>query len=168
MKTRNRIINKIKSRYWKKEYKFGILLPKNVDDAFRIDTLNDNHFWRNSIEKELKTVCVAYKPYKQNGENITPEQIRAERQKHLIGYKEITCHFVFDVKLDGSFTRKARFCANGSKTDVPKALSYSSVVSRESVRIAFLLASLNDVEVSACDISCAYLNAPVGEKYGLL
>ena len=31
----------------------------------------------------------------------------------------MTCHFVFDVKLDGSFTRKARFCANGSKTDVP-------------------------------------------------
>ena len=35
---------------------------------------------------------------------------------------------------------------------------------RESVRIAFLLAGLNDVEVSACDISGAYLNAPVGEK----
>ena len=74
------------------------------------------------------------------------------------------CHFVFDVKLDGSFTRKARFCANGSKTDVPKSLSYSSVVSCESVRIAFLLASLNDVEVSTCDISGAYLNAPIGEK----
>ena len=60
-------------------------------------------------------MCVAYKPYKHNGENISPEQIRAERQKHLIGYKEITCHFVFDVKLDGSFTRKASFCANGMK-----------------------------------------------------
>ena len=109
MKTRNRIINKIKSQYWKKEYKFGILLPKNVDYAIRIDTLNDNHFWRKSIEKELKTVYVAYKQYEQKGEDITPEQICAERQKHLIGYKEITCHFLFDVKLDGSFTRKARF-----------------------------------------------------------
>ena len=39
-----------------------------------------------------------------------------------------------------------------------------SVVSCESVCIAFLLASLNDVEVLACDISGAYLNAPVGEK----
>ena len=47
---------------------------------------------------------------------------------------------------------------------MPKGLSYSSVVSRESVRIAFLLASLNDVEVLACNISGAYLNAPVGEK----
>ena len=72
--------------------------------------------------------------------------------------------FHIDVKLDGSFTRKARFCANGSKTDVPKSLSYSSVVSRESVRIAFFLAGLNDVEILACDILGAYLNAPVGEK----
>ena len=78
MKTRNCIINKIKSRYWKQEYKSGILLPKNVEDAFRIDTLNDNHFWRKSIEKELNTVCVAYKPYKQNGKDITPEQVCAE------------------------------------------------------------------------------------------
>ena len=107
---------------------------------------------------------IAYETYEHNRENISPEQIRAERQKHLIGYKEITCHFVFDVKLDGSFTRKARFCANGSKTDVPKSLSYLSVVFREPARIAFLFASLNNVEVLACYASGAYLNAPVGEK----
>ena len=68
------------------------------------------------------------------------------------------------LNLTDPFTRKARFCANGSKTDVPKSLSYSSVVSSKSVRIAFLAAGLNGVEVSACGISGAYLNAPVGEK----
>ena len=94
-------------------------------------------------------MCIAYKPNEHNGDNVSLEQIRAERQKHLICYKEITCHFVFDVKLDGSFTRKARFCPNGSKTDVLKSLPYSSVVSLESV-------SLNDVEDSACDISGAF------------
>ena len=46
----------------------------------------------------------------------------------------------------------------------PKSLSYSFVVSRESVCIAFLLASLNDVEVLVCEILSVYLNAPVGEK----
>ena len=51
---------------------------------------------------------------------------------------------------------KAWSCANGSKTDVPKSLSYSSVVSRKSVRIAFLLGGLNDVEVPVCDISGAF------------
>ena len=96
-------------------------MSKNVDNAFRLNELNDNHFWRRDIKKELKTVCVAYKPYEQNGDNISLEQIPANRKKHLVDYKEITCHFVFDIKLDRSFTRKARFCANSSRTDVPKS-----------------------------------------------
>ena len=37
-------------------------------------------------------------------------------------------------------------------------------MSRESVFNAFLFAGLNDFEVLACDISGAYLNAPVGPK----
>ena len=35
---------------------------------------------------------------------------------------------------------------------------------RDSVRIAFLVATLNDLEVFACDIGNAYLNAPCKEK----
>jgi hypothetical protein len=43
--------------------------------------------------------------------------------------------------------------------------TYSSVVSRDSVRIAFLLAALlNNLEIVACDIGNAYLNAPCHEK----
>ena len=34
--------------------------------------------------------------------------------KELIGYEEIGCHMIFDVKMDRSFTRKARFVAGGS------------------------------------------------------
>ena len=44
----------------------------------------------------MKTVCAAYKTYEQNSKNIVLVQIRAERKKLLVGYKEITCHFVFD------------------------------------------------------------------------
>ena len=44
------------------------------------------------------------------------------------------------------------------------APTYASVVSRESVRILFTIASLNDLDVMAADISNAYLNAPCGEK----
>lgn len=62
------------------------------------------------------------------------------------------------------FTRKARFVANGSMTDTPIGLCYSSVVSRDSVRIAFLVAALNDLDLLACDIGNAYLNAPCREK----
>lgn len=76
---------------------------KTVKDAIRIDELNGNDFWRTYIEKELKTICVAYKPYAKNNDSFTQEEIRADQKKHMVGYKEITCHF----KLNGSFTRKA-------------------------------------------------------------
>jgi hypothetical protein len=37
-------------------------------------------------------------------------------------------------------------------TDPPVIMTYSSVVSRDSVRIGFLLAALNDLELVAADI----------------
>ena len=81
----------------------------------------------------------------------------------LCGYQEIKCHLVFDVKIM-DLTRKARFCANGNETSTPASAVYSSVVSRDSVRSAFLTASLNDLDILAADITNAYLNAPVEEK----
>ena len=62
------------------------------------------------------------------------------------------------------FTRKARFVEGGHVTDPPALMTYSSVVSREMVRIALLLAALNDLDVCAADICNAYLNAPWREK----
>ena len=70
---------------------------------------------------------------------------------------------IFDVKVD--LTRKARFVAGGHWTAAPTQLTYSSVVTRESVRIAFLLAALNDLEILAADIGNAYLQAPCREKF---
>ena len=93
-------------------------------------------------------------------DDATPAELRSQ-QKRLPGYKEIGRHMVFDIKMDGSFTRKARMVANGNETvDLPKSNTYASVVSRESVRIAFLYAALNDLDILSCDITNAYLNAP--------
>ena len=69
---------------------------------------------------------------------------------------------IFDVKMD--FTRKARFVARGDLTTTTPDVTYSSVVCRDSVRLAFLIAGLNDLDIMACDISNAYLNAPCREK----
>ena len=43
-------------------------------------------------------------------------------------------------------------------------MTYSSVVSRDSVRLAFMIAALNDLDVSSTDIGNAYLNAECREK----
>jgi hypothetical protein len=77
-------------------------------------------------------------------------------------HKEIPCHIIFDIKMD--FTRKARFVAGGHKTDPPLSHTYSSVVSRDSVRIGFLMAALNGLDILAADIGNAYINANVREK----
>ena len=80
------------------------------------------------------------------------------------GYSHCSTHMVFDIKMDGSFTRKARLVADGHKTRLPTSITYSSVVSRDSVRIALPIASLNSLHISACDIGNAYLNATCREK----
>lgn len=64
---------------------------------------------------------------------------------------------IFDVKMD--FTRKARFVAGGHMTEAPASITYSSVVLQDSVRLAFLAAALNDLQIKVCNISNAYLNA---------
>ena len=74
------------------------------------------------------------------------------------GYKHITCHFIFDVKLGENFRRKARFVAGGHLTEAPALLTYSPV------RICLLLAALNDLDILSSDIQGAYLTAPCREK----
>jgi len=114
--------------------------------------------WRRATEKEMKNVWIAYKCW--NG-NLVGENTNSSTP---IGYQEIHCHMIFDIKMDGKFTRKACFVRGGHMTEVPSSSTYSSVASQESVQIAFLLAALNDLEIFAADIGNTYLNAPCHEK----
>jgi hypothetical protein len=145
---RNRIINRVKTRYWARSHKFGIELPKSVKEALMIDERTGTDFWRRAIEKEMKNVAIAF-------EFTDDDTIPSF-------FKRIDCHMIFDVKMD--LTRKARFVAGGHQTETPKESTYSSVVSRDSVRIAFIIAALNDLEILAADVQNAYLNAETKEK----
>jgi hypothetical protein len=81
--------------------------------------------WWDAILKEMKNVRPAFKVWEKSKEDIP------------IGFQEIACHLIFDVKMGEDFRRKARFVAGGHTTDVPDSIiTYSSVVSRDSVRIA--------------------------------
>ena len=71
---------------------------------------------------------------------------------------------IFDVKMGENFRCKARFVAGGHTTETPTSLTYSSVVSRDSVRYILLIAALNGLQVMACDIQNAYLTANCHEK----
>ena len=48
--------------------------------------------------------------------------------------------------------------------EVPTHTAFSSVVSRESVKLSFLLATINDLDLLIGDISNAYLHAEPREK----
>ena len=148
LKKRDRIIKKVRARYWKKAQKYGIELPHSVKEALEIDARTGTTFWRDAIEKEMKNVDVAFKFV--DGDVIP------------VGFKEIACHMIFDVKMD--LTRKARFVAGGHMTEPPKDSTYSSVVARDSVRIMFLVAALNGLDVLSADVQNAYLNAKTQEK----
>ena len=47
---------------------------------------------------------------------------------------------------------------------LPAIITYASVVSCETVRIALLMAALNDLEVKVGDVLNAYITAPITEK----
>ena len=94
IKTRRRIINRVAVRLKKgNDTKFGFKIPKTVQDALHLDRENGNNLWRNAIEKEMKNSRVAFEILGQD--DIPP-----------VGSKKITCHLIFDVKMD--LTRKTQ------------------------------------------------------------
>jgi len=146
---KNRIRSAMKNRYFRKHQKYGIELPKTVQRALEIDRETGTTFWLKALQKEMSAVGIAFKIL-ENGE-IVP-----------VGYTKINCHIIFDIK--PNFTRKARLVAGGHMTDSPASITYASVVGRDSVRIAFLLAALNGLDIMVANIGNAYLHAPPRER----
>ena len=50
------------------------------------------------------------------------------------------------------------FVAEGHTTEAPLAITYSSVVSRDSVWLAFMIAALNGIDIMSFDLENEYLN----------
>ena len=123
-------MSKVKSKYWLSTHKFGTRIPKTVEEAIELDRQNGNTLWQDAINKEMNNVRIAFQLC-ENGKEDIP-----------IGYQEIKCHMIFDVKMSESFRCKARFVAGGHTTETPDVMTYSSVVSQDSVCICFLIAGL--------------------------
>ena len=123
--------------------------PKTVLEALELDKDSNTDFWYTAVMKEMKNVMPTFKVLDEN--EMVP-----------IGYKWIPCHMIFDVKMH--FTWKAHFVAGGHVTNPPTLMTYSSVVSCDSVQITFLVAALNDLDILIADIGNAYLNASTKEK----
>ncbi len=150
LRKRDRIISLVRKqnpRYLKRTHKFGIELPKTVNEALELDS---NTFWADAIAKEIKDICIAFK-------------ILLDGQSAPTGYQKISCHIIFDIKVE-DFRCKARLVAGGHMTKAPATITYASVVSCETIRIALLMAALNDLNVKVGDVFNAYITAPITEK----
>ena len=80
-----------------------------------------------------------------------------------IGYQFVQCHMVFDVKMD-DFRCKARLVAGDHMTKALATIMYAGIMSRETVRIPLMIATLNDLEVKPGNILNAYIQVPITEK----
>ena len=152
LKKRNQIISKVKSKYWLRTHKFGIRIPKTVEEACRLDRENDDNLWWEAICKEMKNVRPAFEVFEGKQHDIPP------------GLQQIHCHMIFDVKVGENFHWKAWCVAGGHTTETPASLTYSSVVSHNTIHIALTIAALNNLQVMSCDIQNAYLTAACHEK----
>ena len=128
LKKKNIILSKVKSKYWERSHKFGIRIPKSIREAIEIDKENGDSMWTDAIAEEMNKVRIAFELYE---DSITS----------LIGYKQLHIHMIFDIRMGENFRRKARLVADGHRTIVPASSTYSTVVSRDSVRICLLFNS---------------------------
>ena len=153
LRKRDVIVSAVKSRMRKKTHKYGIEIPKSVEDAYRLDRENGNTFWADALSKEMGNVGIAF-------------EILSPGERAPPGWTKASGHTIFDVKMD--FTRKARWVKDGHRTPDSKTSSYAGVVSRESIRIALTYAALHHIDVMAADIRNAYLQAPSSEKHYII
>ena len=146
-----RMVNQAKLRSYNtaKRYKYGFQVPRNYEDAVRIDRTMGNTKWQDAVKLELDQVN-SYNVFIDHG------------SKPPADYRKIRVHLVFDVKHDGR--HKARLVADGHLTEVPLESVYSGVVSLRGIRILVFLAELNQLETWATDIGNAYLEAKTSEK----
>ena len=142
---------KLHSFRHKPVYMFGVLVPRNYDQAIQLDRENGNNLWQESVDKELAQID-EYDTFQDKGKGFNPGS----------GWKKIRVHLVFACKHDGR--RKARLVAGGHLTDTPIDSVYSSVVSLRGIRILAFLGELNGLDIYGTDIGNAYLESYTQEK----
>ena len=151
LRKRASYVRAAKRRKLNNRFKYGVEVPRDVKHALELDRKNGNTFWRDALSKEMGSLG-DHKVFKllERGEPI-PE-----------GYQMIPMWIIFDVKMN--LTRKARLVAGGHVTKAPAWDCFCSVASRQSVRLAFLVAALNDLDLVMIDVGNAFVNADSREK----
>ena len=143
-KTSKRLIRAVKQSWIRQirasaRYQHGFQVPKDYNDAIRLDKENSNTHWQDAMNLESTGKAQFH-----NGKAVTPD-----------GFQKIRVHFVYAVKHDDRF--KARLVADGHLTKEPVESIYSGAVSLRSLRMVVFLSQLNDLKIWGADVGIAYL-----------
>ena len=90
LKKQDHIISLVRKRiprYLKCNHKFGIEIPTSAKDALELDKKNGNTYWANDIATEMENVRAAFK-------------ILSNGTSAPNGYHKISCHMIFDIKME--------------------------------------------------------------------
>ena len=130
---------------------FGIECLKTVDQALALYNKNGNTLWANVIAKYMKNISFAF-------------DVRENRDPPPVGHQFIKCHIIFDVNME-VLRQKAGMVSGSHMTNTPLIITYASVVSRETVRIALIMGALHDMSVKNAYIMNDYIKAPCRETF---
>jgi hypothetical protein len=133
------------------QFKHGVQVPQNVEQAIKLDKANGNTAWQDAIEKEMSQLirlkCFNFKPAGHNpGDN----------------YQKTKLRLIFGVKQD--LRQKARLVAGGHLVDVLDNDSYSSTVKGVSVKILHVVAHQQGQNQLCGDVTNAFVQAYTNKK----
>ena len=109
--------------------KFGYQVPRNLQDAYKLDKENGNSKWAEAIRVEVNKL-----------KEYDDFEAMAEGARAQEGYSRIPLHWVFDEKHD--FRHQARIVAGGHVAPIPDESPSSSVVWLKGMRILLFLSQL--------------------------
>ena len=119
-------------------------------ESLELDKKNSVTNWADGIASEMNNVRVDF--------DVLPDRHNAP-----IRHQFLKCHMIFDVNMV-DFRLKAQYVAVGNMKNAPPTITYASVVSRDTVRLALTISNLNGLQVKAADIMNAYVTDPITEN----
>ena len=106
-------MSKVKSNYLRTSHNFGIPVPNIVKEAYEIDRQSGTDFCTKDITKYMMNVHISFKKL----DGVTPDDMRKGNIKP--GYDHLNVHMIFNIKMDGNFTRESILVAGGHTTAPP-------------------------------------------------
>ena len=137
---------KKKQRPTTEQLKYGVIVPRNVAQAYELDRLNGNKYWHDAIKMEIDSL-IALECFEFHDNGFHPGK----------DYQWTSLTIIFDVKQD--LRRKARLVAGGHLVDSLDNNVYSSTVKGISVRVLHVLAHKMNLKLLCGDVGNAYVNA---------